>query len=79
MNIKESFREYIRKLREQQGLPLRKVAAVLDIDPSTSSKIERGEKSILKTVSQQSAGRQSALPQPEILEAEQRGSGGRVL
>ncbi|HDR52565.1 MAG TPA: XRE family transcriptional regulator [Mariniphaga anaerophila] len=45
MTIKESFGEHIRKLREENGLPLRKVAAVLDIDPSTLSKIERGERS----------------------------------
>lgn len=34
----------IRKLRENEGLPLRKVAAVLDIDQSILSKIERGER-----------------------------------
>lgn len=45
MIVKESFGEYIRKLREENGLPLRKVAAVLDIDPSTLSKIERGDRS----------------------------------
>ena len=44
MTIKESFGEHIRKLREGKGLPLRKVAAELDIDPSTLSKIERGER-----------------------------------
>lgn len=48
MIIKESFGEHIRKLREENGLPLRKVAAVLDIDPSTLSKIERGERSANK-------------------------------
>lgn len=48
MTSKESFGEHIRKLREEQGLPLRKVAAVLDIDPSTLSKIERGERSANK-------------------------------
>lgn len=48
MTIKESFGEHIRKLREEKGLPLRKVAAVLDIDPSTLSKIERGERSANK-------------------------------
>jgi transcriptional regulator with XRE-family HTH domain len=48
MTIKESFGEHIRKLREENGLPLRKVAAVLDIDPSTLSKIERGERSANK-------------------------------
>ncbi len=48
MTIKESFGEHIKKLREANGLPLRKVAAVLDIDPSTLSKIERGERSANK-------------------------------
>lgn len=45
MTSKESFGDHIRKLREENGLPLRKVAAALDIDPSTLSKIERGERS----------------------------------
>ncbi|WP_416865910.1 MAG: helix-turn-helix domain-containing protein [Imperialibacter sp.] len=48
MSIQETFGEHIRKLREQFGLPLRKVAATLDIDPSTLSKIERGERSANK-------------------------------
>lgn len=48
MEIKESFGEYIRALREKEGLPLRKVAASLDIDTSTLSKIERGERSANK-------------------------------
>ena len=47
MTAKESF-EYIRALRENQKLPLRKVAAALDIDPSTLSKIERGERTANK-------------------------------
>lgn len=38
----------IRSLREQMNLPLRKIAAALDIDPSTLSKIERGERSATK-------------------------------
>jgi len=46
--MKASFGEYIRKLREENKLPLRKVAASLDIDPSTLSKIERGERSASK-------------------------------
>ena len=41
---KETFGEVIRKLREESGLPLRKVAAHLDIDPSTLGKIERNER-----------------------------------
>ena len=45
---KESFGEHIKKLREEHKLPLRKVASVLDLDPSTLSKIERGERSANK-------------------------------
>lgn len=52
----ESFGEYIRRLREENNLPLRKVAAQLDIDTSTLSKVERGERPIsidyLKPLSQ---------------------------
>ena len=40
----KTFGEYIRKLRESKGLPLRKVAAALDIDTSILSKIERNER-----------------------------------
>lgn len=40
----ENFGVYIRGLREQAQLPLRKLAASLDIDQSTLSKIERGER-----------------------------------
>jgi len=35
---------YLRKAREDKELPLRKVAAVLDIDTSILSKIERNER-----------------------------------
>ena len=45
MTTKETFGQLIKKLREEHRLPLRKVASVLDIDPSTLSKIERGERS----------------------------------
>lgn len=38
------FGEYLRSRREQLGLPLRKVAAELDIDTSILSKIERNER-----------------------------------
>lgn len=52
----ESFGLYIRQLREENNLPLRKVAAQLDIDTSTLSKVERGERPIsigyLKPLSQ---------------------------
>jgi transcriptional regulator with XRE-family HTH domain len=40
----DSFGDYIRKAREAKDLPLRKVAAYLDIDTSTLSKVERGER-----------------------------------
>ncbi|MBE9467077.1 MAG: helix-turn-helix transcriptional regulator [Bacteroidetes bacterium] len=40
----KSFGEYIRKSRKEKGLPLRKVAAALDIDTSILSKIERNER-----------------------------------
>lgn len=40
----EKFGLYIRSLREQAKLPLRKLASSLDIDQSTLSKIERGER-----------------------------------
>lgn len=39
-----SFGEYLRNRREQLGLPLRRVAAELDIDTSILSKIERSER-----------------------------------
>lgn len=40
----KSFGEYIRRVREEKKLPLRKVAAALDIDTSILSKIERNER-----------------------------------
>ncbi len=43
-----SIGEQIRKLRENKGLPLRKIAAELDIDQSILSKIERGERKASK-------------------------------
>ncbi len=43
-----SIGEQLRKLREDQRLPLRKVAAELDIDQSILSKIERGERKATK-------------------------------
>jgi len=48
MNTIQSFGEYLRKLREDHNLPIRKVASKLDIDPSTLGKIERGERSANK-------------------------------
>lgn len=44
----ETFGEKIRRLREQADMPLRKLSALLDIDQSTLSKIERRERSIKK-------------------------------
>lgn len=44
MNQKAKFGEMIKELRTKSGLPLRKVAAILDIDTSTLSKIEKGER-----------------------------------
>lgn len=41
---KISFGEFIRTLREEANLPLRKVAYELDIDTSTLSKIEKNER-----------------------------------
>ncbi|MEM9680068.1 MAG: helix-turn-helix transcriptional regulator [Bacteroidota bacterium] len=46
MSIQElsTFGEFIRNLREEKSMPIRKVAALIDIDPSTLSKIERSER-----------------------------------
>jgi HTH-type transcriptional regulator, competence development regulator len=38
------FGEYVRELRNSRKLPLRKLAAELDIDPSTLGKIERSSR-----------------------------------
>ncbi|MFC0343816.1 helix-turn-helix domain-containing protein [Epilithonimonas hispanica] len=48
--MKKSFGEFIRELREKEGMPLRKVAAFVDIDASTLSKIERGERNANKEI-----------------------------
>ncbi len=42
----ENLGDYIRQLREHADMPLRKLAAILDIDQSTLSKLERGERPI---------------------------------
>lgn len=42
--------EKLRQLREQNNLPLRKVAAVLDIDVAILSKMERGERKLTKEI-----------------------------
>tara|TARA_R110001583_G_scaffold33924_9_gene114499 strand:+ start:61 stop:387 length:327 start_codon:yes stop_codon:yes gene_type:complete len=42
--------EKLRHIREEKELPLRKVAALLDIDVAILSKMERGERKITKEV-----------------------------
>lgn len=42
--------EQLRHLREEKELPLRKVAALLDIDIAILSKMERGERRITKDI-----------------------------
>lgn len=44
----QTIGELIRELREKEGLPLRKVAAFLDIDQAILSKIERGQRKLRK-------------------------------
>lgn len=44
--MRETFGEYIHKLRSDNGLTLTKLAAALDIDQSTLSKIENGKRNI---------------------------------
>lgn len=54
--MKANFGDHIRKLRKDNKLPLRKVASALDIDPSTLSKIERGERGASKDMAKTLAG-----------------------
>jgi transcriptional regulator with XRE-family HTH domain len=46
----ETIGEKLRHIREEKKLPLRKVAALLDIDVAILSKMERGERRITKEV-----------------------------
>lgn len=46
----ESIGEKLRKLRKENNLSLRKVAALLDIDVAILSKMERGERRVTKEV-----------------------------
>ena len=46
----ETIGEKLRHIREVKELPLRKVAALLDIDVAILSKMERGERKITKEV-----------------------------
>lgn len=47
---KKMLGEKLRQLREQKELPLRKVAALIDIDVAILSKMERGERRLTKEV-----------------------------
>lgn len=44
--MKETFGEYIHNLRSGNGMTLTKLAAALDIDQSTLSKIENGKRNV---------------------------------
>ena len=46
----QTIGEKLRRIREEKKLPLRKVAALLDIDVAILSKMERGERKITKEV-----------------------------
>ncbi|MDT0651695.1 helix-turn-helix domain-containing protein, partial [Autumnicola edwardsiae] len=46
----ETIGERLRHIRKGKELPLRKVAALLDIDVAILSKMERGERKITKEV-----------------------------
>lgn len=51
----ETICHKLRKLREENHLPLRKVAALVDIDAAILSKMERGERKLTKDVVQKLA------------------------
>jgi transcriptional regulator with XRE-family HTH domain len=46
MNKLDNIGSQIRIFREESEMPLRKLAAMIDIDQSTLSKIERNERSV---------------------------------
>lgn len=46
----ETLGQKLRQLRESQELPLRRVAALIDIDVAILSKMERGERKLTKEV-----------------------------
>jgi transcriptional regulator with XRE-family HTH domain len=46
----ETIGEKLRQLREKNNLPLRKVAALIDIDVAILSKMERGERKLTKEI-----------------------------
>ena len=51
----ETIGDKLRKLREENELPLRKVAALLDVDIAILSKMERGERPLTKEIVQKLA------------------------
>jgi transcriptional regulator with XRE-family HTH domain len=46
----ENLGVYIRQLRENANMTLRKLSVILDIDQSTLSKLERGERPITRQI-----------------------------
>lgn len=46
----ETIGEKLRQLREENNLPLRKVAALIDVDVAILSKMERGERKLTKEI-----------------------------
>lgn len=48
--IKETFGEFIHNLRINSAMTLTKLAAALDIDQSTLSKIENGKRAVPETI-----------------------------
>ena len=52
---KENLGQKLRRLRLENNLPLRKVAAALDIDIAILSKMERGERKLTKSIVQKLA------------------------
>jgi transcriptional regulator with XRE-family HTH domain len=48
--MKETFGEYIHNLRTEASLTLTKLAAALDIDQSTLSKIENGKRNVTEEI-----------------------------
>ena len=46
----DNLGDYIRQLREQAEMPLRRLAALLDIDQSTLRKLERGERPVNRQI-----------------------------
>ena len=46
----KTFGEFIKIIREELGIPQRKIAVQLDIDTSTLNKIERNEKRAISSI-----------------------------